>query len=266
MIGVDNVLLGFALILVLGLFLPEIAARWKVASVPFYIIAGIIIGPFGLGFVETHEALTFLGRMGLYFLVFIAGLEVYRSTVTKWSEPIKLVVVFAIISFTAGYSFGRFMGFSQPSAILIGLILISSSVGEIIPIINASRVLKERTGHVIIPGVVILDAMSLMGLAFLTQYESTFWEFMLFAVLLGMFFGVGIIVIPRAGRWFLTWEAKRAKEGDLKFLVAMLFVIVAVSEFINLHGIVAAFFAGILLGKTLPDRKEINRIEGIDED
>ncbi|MDG6219963.1 MAG: cation:proton antiporter [Candidatus Thermoplasmatota archaeon] len=273
----DNVLLSFAFILVLGLFLPELSARWKVATVPFYIIAGIIIGPIGLGFVQPHESLKFIGDMGLYFLVFIAGLEVYRSSVTKWREPIKLVIIFGVLAFAAGYIFGILMGVGDPTQpgahpnviyapILIGIILISSSVGEIIPIINASRVLKERAGHVIIPGVVILDAFSLVGIAFLAHQADSAngaTDFFIFVLLISIFFSVAIIAIPRIGRWFLNWEKKRAKEGDLKFMMAVLFVVVAISELIHLHGIVAAFFVGILLGKTLPNKKEFHRIEGI---
>lgn len=261
---IDNVLVAFALILVLGLFLPEVAQKWRISTVPFYIIAGMLIGPYGFGVLQSHPALSFVGELGLYFLIFIAGLEVYRTTGAKWGEPARMSVFFALVCFFAGFVFGQLMGFGVLSSLLVGTILVSSSVGEIIPIVNASRSLKEKASHLIIPAVVILDTLSLVGISLLTQYQSSPISLLVMASSIVLFFLVGVVLIPRAARWYFSrGDKKKADEGDLKFIIAALFVVVAVSEIIHLHGILAAFLAGLLIGRSVPHRKEFHRLEGI---
>ncbi|MCK4717917.1 MAG: cation:proton antiporter [Thermoplasmata archaeon] len=261
--AVNSALATFAIILVLGLFLPEIAQRWKISTVPFYIIAGMLAGPFGLGLLQEHEALSFIGELGLYFLVFIAGLEVYRSTGAKWKKPVKLAIIFSSVCFFAGFTLGQIAGYGLAPSLLIGTILVSSSVGEIIPIVNSSKKLKERAGHVLIPGVVILDTLSLLGIALLIQHDRPPASILLLAISMMAFLVLGVILIPQVARWYFAREEKKAKEGDLKFMIAAMLIIVALSEIIHLHGIVAAFFAGLLIGRSLPHRRELHRIEGI---
>ncbi|GEM_PF-930958 len=271
-LGVDEVLLAFTVILILGLFIPEIEHRWNLPLVPLYIMAGIIIGPYGLDIIDSAPALSFLGELGLFFLVFIAGLEFSKAGRVKWHHVPVLVVTFGTICFVSGLVYIWFFspmlpggGVSYPikTALLIGVILVSSSVGEIIPMVKAKSSLVDRMGHVIIPGVVILDGASLVGIAFLTRDTSSPLEMTVFVILVAVFFISTSIIVPRVARWYFSRQVATNRETDLKFLIVILFVVVAVSELIKLHGIAASFFAGILISESLPHNREIHRLEGI---
>ena len=72
---VNNALLSFSVILVVSLVISEILKRYHITAVPFYIVAGVILGPYGLG-LHLGEDLKFMGEIGLLFLVFMAGIGV----------------------------------------------------------------------------------------------------------------------------------------------------------------------------------------------
>ncbi|MCD6461305.1 MAG: cation:proton antiporter [Thermoplasmata archaeon] len=271
-LDVDEVLLAFTVILVLGLFIPEMEHRWNLPLVPLYIMAGIIIGPYGLDFIDSAPALSFLGELGLFFLVFMAGLDVSKAGKVKWHHVSILSLIFGALCFIAGFSYiwffsgplsGGMVDYPATSALLVGVILMSSSVGEIIPMVKAKSSLVDRMGPVIIPGVVVLDGASLVGIAFLTKDPSSPMSMVVFIILVAVFFISTAIIVPRVARWYFSKQTTLSRESDLKFLISVLFVVVAVSELIKLHGIAASFFAGVLISESLPNKREITRLEGI---
>ena len=139
----------------------------------------------------------------------------------------------------------------------------SSSVAEIISIVNATRTVKERFGTVIIPAIVVLDGASLIFLSILIKLREPFWEMLLFIVLAGVFLSVSFWAVPKIGRWFFQQTKKRAAEHEMRFIIAFLVVMVAISELIDLPSIVTAFMAGMLLGEVLPGEKSLAKIHAI---
>ena len=129
---------AFALIVLLGLAIPELIYRWKITPVPLLIIAGIVIGPYGFNIIESHPGIEFLGELGILFLVFIAGLEVHKSKTKSYKQPILLAIISGTICFAGGFMVGRFWHFSIQTSLLLGSIMVSSSVGEIISIVNTT--------------------------------------------------------------------------------------------------------------------------------
>src|SRR4051795_7290662 len=59
-----------------GPFLPGLAPRLRLPAVVLEIVAGIVVGPSVLGWVEVDETISVLSTLGLAFLLFLAGLEI----------------------------------------------------------------------------------------------------------------------------------------------------------------------------------------------
>src|ERR1041385_6892881 len=79
----DHVILEIGLALVLIAFAVALAAKLRLSNVPFLIIIGMIVGPhalqfgvFDFRFIETGTLITFMGQLGVLFLLFYLGLEV----------------------------------------------------------------------------------------------------------------------------------------------------------------------------------------------
>ncbi len=248
-------IIAFALILIIAFTIPEAIRRLKVSYVPFYIIAGIILGPFGIGF-QSLPAFDFIADIGLFMLVFIAGLEIYGTGVKSIGKSIKFSIISASICFAGGFFIGLLLEYPLLTNLLIGTIMMSSSVGEIIPIVQTHSVLREKFGHFIIPTIVIMDTASLFILAFIVQLKLGAGPFSYVLFIVGSILIILLIIyaIPRIAQNFFSLLRRKPVETDLRFVLTLLLVMVAIGELIHLHGIVVSFLVGIVLGKYIDER------------
>ena len=257
----DVPIIVFAVILSISLIIPEMLKELRMIIVPFYIRGGILIGPHGYG-LETSEALIFIGDIGILFLVFIAGLEIREYGLIDWKKPIHLSIVSAVTCFISGAAIAHLWGYDLAASLLLGVILMSSSVGEIIPMVTSSTHLRESFSEFLIPAIIIMDASSLFMLSVLLQWESSPLDFILFLGSSIFLILLIIFVMPKLSRRFFSRESVKPRETDLKFILLMLIVSVAIGELINLHGIIIAFLVGAVLGHHIPNEKTHEKLHG----
>jgi len=252
----DVPIIVFAVILTISLIIPELLKEMKMIIIPFYIIGGMVLGPHILGF-ETNDALIFIGDIGILFLVFIAGLEIREYGTIDWKKPVHLSIVSAGVCFLAGGLLGYAWGYELTTCLLLGTILMSSSVGEIIPIVTSSTHLREKFSEFLIPAIIIMDATSLFLLSVLLQVKEDAGVYQFVGFLAGALFLILLIVfiMPKISEWFFTRKSIKPRETDLKFILMMLIISVAIGEIINLHGIIIAFLVGAVLGYDIPNEK-----------
>ncbi len=260
MFEIDSAFIVFAIILAVSLVIPEILKEAQMVVVPVYIIAGALLGPQGLG-TETHAALEFIGEIGLLFLVFIAGLEIHEHGDQKWKKPLRLAVVSAGTCFIFGFLLGHLWGYPLHVSFLLGSILMSSSVGEVIPLVTSSAHLRHKFSDYLLPAVILMDACSLFLLTVLLQWDLS----MDFAIFL---FGAAIIIltilfaVPRLSQWFFSRKTLKPRETDLRFIITILIASVLVGEAFHIHGIFIAFLVGALLGRYIPNEKTQHKLHG----
>lgn len=251
----------FALILFIGTGVSYLSRRFHITAVPIFMILGIILGPFGVG-IEQYEGLSFIGDIGLLMIVFIAGLEVYKEEIASVSDTVLFCFLNTIISFSAGVFIGYVFGYNVYTSMLIGSILISSSVGIIIPMIAGKEDLKSRFGF-LTPSVVILDGLSLFLLAFVIEMskDSSIINFLVYSAL---FIALLLLLLPKLADRFFARNTRSAYE--LPFVFMCLAGFVALSELIGLPNILIAFLAGIALGRIITTREVYDEIKTIGED
>ncbi|MCH7535697.1 MAG: cation:proton antiporter [Bacteroidetes bacterium] len=61
----------------------------KQPSIIAYILAGIVIGPIGLGIIKSREAINLFSELGIIFLLFIVGLELDIKKIKKITNETK---------------------------------------------------------------------------------------------------------------------------------------------------------------------------------
>src|SRR5690349_14080885 len=115
----DHLVLEIGLALGLIAVAVLVAGRFNLSNVPFLIIIGMIVGPhapqfamFDFRFIQTEALISFMGRMGVLFLLFYLGLE---SNVTRLVKAGRSIVVsgttYIGINFLLGFSYAYFTGF-----------------------------------------------------------------------------------------------------------------------------------------------------------
>lgn len=260
--ALTNPILTFSIILIIALLIPEFLKQFKITSVPFYIIAGIMLGPLGIG-LHLGDGLIFLGEVGLLFLIFIAGMEIYEMGEIHVGRIILFTIISAVFCFAGGFILGIGMGYSLLTALLLGTILISSSIGEIIPMVNSTPSVKRRLSYIIFPSVVILDAASLILLGVIIKTEEPIIQVVIFIVELALLVLISFTLLPKVLRFFFNRTSRKPKEGDLKFIITILMFIVAAGYAIGVHGIVTAFLAGVIVGRHIPNQTVFEKVNGI---
>jgi Kef-type K+ transport system membrane component KefB len=260
---------GFAAPLVLGL-IPGL----RLPSVVLEIVIGILIGPAVLGWVEIDEPVEVLALVGLAFLLFLAGLEIdlhalrgrlLRSASVGFVVSLALAVVAGLVLDLAGIA-------DEP--LLIAIILASTSLGVIVPVLQDSGESSSMFGQLVIAAASIADFASVLLLTLLFSGESTGAAAKL--ILIGLFVlviaavGFGVMEAERSRR--VSAALVRLQDTSAQIRVRGAFVLligmVALAEQLGLELILGAFAAGAILnhldmdqGMTHPEfRKKLTAV------
>ncbi|OYT50065.1 hypothetical protein B6U83_00885 [Thermoplasmatales archaeon ex4484_36] len=259
----EDIFLIFSVILLIAFVIPEFFSRLKVAYIPFYIFAGMLIGPHGFLKIEVTEPLQFVGDLGLLLLVFLAGLEIHAMVERSLRSSLLMSMIFGAVCFAGGYLLGLLFGQPPVTNFLLGAVLMSSSVAEIVSIVNSAPALKKSYGHVIVPAIVILDTSSLVLLGIMLKYKTAPGELYLFFVEITLFLLLVFYLIPHLVKRYFQRRTRKPRESDMKFVFLTLIAVVALSELIGLHGIVAAFIVGVALGEFIPRGPLYEKLHGL---
>ena len=263
-------LVAFGVLVLIVFIVSEFSHKIHVVAVPLLIIAGMVIGPYGLEIVEKFEGLEFFAELGFLFLVFLAGLEIRGVKNVNWKNVGQLAIILASISFFVGFCIVYFFGYRPPTyllatPLLIGTVFQSSSVGEIIPLINHTPKLKDKIGNVLVPTVVLLDTISLIGLSLILHWykHPDFYNFLFFLAFLGAFIILGSRYLPKLGKWVFNRYKSSYEEMETVFFMAVLFTMIGISELMGLEPIVAAFLTGLFLGESIEGEEMCKKLSSI---
>lgn len=258
----------FFLILVAAVFFSEVFRRLHLPWVIALILAGIVIGPYGVEAVELNPTIEFLGQVGLVFLMFMAGLE-SRIPVGDGSRPriIILGIINSMIPLAVGVGLTWWLGYSWSTAALVGITFVSSSVAVIIPTLEANNLLSSSLGRLIVPTTVMQDVLSLVLLSLLlhTLDPVTPIPLPIFYVLLFLLLVTLRWLVPRIEWLFRRWYdgENDTFQQELRVVLTILLGTVIVFEVVGLHPIIAGFFAGLILSDTVKSDQFKDKLRAI---
>ena len=253
------------LIVVAAAFVAPLALgffpRLRVPAIVVEILLGIIIGPSVLGWVTPDVPVSILSLIGLAFLLFLAGLEIDVHRLR--GRTLRVTATAFVVSFGIGIVAGLSLkggGFVK-SPLFIAIVLVSTSLGVIVPVLKDSDNIGSDFGQLVIAAASIADfgAIILLSL-FFSGRGSTDTAGKL--ILLGAFaLLVVLIALTIAGverSRGLSRVLLRLQDTTAQIRVRGAFVLligfVAIAENVGLETILGAFAAGAVL--SLIDRDQ----------
>jgi Kef-type K+ transport system membrane component KefB len=257
-VSFDSVALVAAVAVVAPLALTLTAIR--LPAIVLEIVLGIVIGPHLLGWASADEPVTVLSRLGLAFLLLLAGLEIdftrlrgrlLRLTSTGFAVSFALALI-------VGY--GLRLGDLVKSPLLIAIILSATGLGVILPILKDAGETETAFGQVIVAGASIAEVTPILMLSLFFSGESggvgaklaLLVAFLVFVAAIG----ATILGLQRSMRISEALVKLQDTSAEIRvrgaFLLLALFVVLA-SRF-GLEAILGAFVAGATL--KLVDRDE----------
>lgn len=261
-------MISFLVLLSAGLFLSELFRRLHLPYVVSLIIAGILIGPFGIAVFETTPTIEFIGSIGLTFLMFMAGLETRLSNLkTLRTSVVPIAFLNSALPFIGGFAIAWYFGYGLLGSLLLGIIFVSSSIAVVVPSLEANGLLKLSIGRSIIAATIFEDVLSLLLLSLTLQYIDPITLIPLPVFYILLFFSlIGLKIAIPAVRKSL-FRRKRAEEDrfeqDLRFIFATLIAVTAFFEILGLHPIIAGFFTGLALSESIQSKITKQKLHAI---
>ena len=143
-----NLLLEVVVYLIAALIAVPISKKLGFGSVLGYLAAGIIIGPFGLGFIRDAEHILHFAELGVVFLLFVIGLELQPSRLWVLRRMVfGLGSAQVIISAGAIAAVGLLFGLALTEAVLVGFVLALSSTAFVLQLLAEKKELTTRHGR-----------------------------------------------------------------------------------------------------------------------
>ncbi|HDR7781423.1 MULTISPECIES: cation:proton antiporter [Bacillus] len=265
----DTLIFEVGTALVLVAIAAVIAGKFKFSVIPFLIVLGMLVGPHAptigvidLKFIESASVISFLGRIGVLFLLFYLGLEFSMKKLIKSGRSIAIGgTIYILINFSLGLLYGFIMGFPLLEILIIaGIITISSSA-----IVAKVLVDLRRTGNnetELILGIIMFEDI------FLAVYLSVVSGLVLgdHASFLGALTSIGIalgymllfFIVARKATPLLNKLLNISSDEIFIIVVfASLFFIAGFSETIH----VAEAIGALLLGLVFSETEHSDRIE-----
>lgn len=173
-----------------------------------YLLAGFIVGPFSPGpsFVENTEVMTFLGELGIVFLLFALGLEFNLHKLKKVGATAILAGTIEIaIMLALGYGLGRAFGWTPMQAVFLGAIMSISSTTIIVKVLGELGKKDEEWAQTAFGILIIEDVLAVLILTALSSAGATgnFQPELLggllykLAIFLGSALLLGLLAAPR---------------------------------------------------------------------
>lgn len=254
----------FFLVLIIILFAPMILGRLHIPHIIGMILAGVLIGEHGFHILDRDSSFELFGKVGLYYIMFLAGLEMdmedFKKNRTKG-------VVFGLFTFVIPMLLGvwssmSFLGYGFTTAVLLASMYASHTLIAY-PIISRYGLSRLRCVNITIGGTAVTVTLALIILAVIGgMYKGTiggmFWVLLVVKV---AFLGFLIIFFfPRIGRWFFRKYDDSVMQ--FVFVLAMVFLGGGLMEFVGMEGILGAFLAGLVLNRLIPHVSPLmNRLE-----
>lgn len=166
------VLQALLIILISARLFAEIATRLKAPAVIGELVAGIIIGPSLLGWIEPYQSIKLLAEIGIILLLFKVGLEtdLHRLVRSGWKSGIVAIGGF-VVPFLLGFLISLYLfGLPLLVALFIGGTLTATSIGITVRILNDLKVQYGKVGQIVLGAAVLDDIFGVILLALLYEF------------------------------------------------------------------------------------------------
>ncbi len=164
--------LNLLIILLTARIFAEIASRMKSPPVIGELIAGVVLGPSLLGWIEPMEAIHLLAEIGIILLLFEVGME---TDVRQLVQSGRSSVIVAVVGFVLPFVFGATIGYVMLDlplliSLFIGGTLTATSIGITVRVLTDLKRRNSYEGQVVLGAAVIDDILGVILLAVLYEF------------------------------------------------------------------------------------------------
>lgn len=243
------------------LFAPLLFNKLRMPHIIGMILAGMLIGPHGLNVLERDGSFELFGKVGLYYIMFLASLEINMQEMkqAKGGALFMGLVVF-LIPIALGLVANVFiLKYSLVASVLLASMYASYTLISY-PIVARYGLSRLRCVNFVVGGTIITDTLTLFVLAVVAGTFSGEADVWFVLAMLGKLLLVGFVIVfffPRIARYFF----RNYNDSVIQyiFVMVMLFLGAGMMELAGMEGILGAFITGLVLNRLIPHSSPLMR-------
>lgn len=248
-----NLLFYFFIIFASAKLLGEISVRLRMPPIVGEILAGMILGSYVLGIIDTHnEVLMTFAEIGVIFLMFYVGLEIrVKDLFAVGRTSVRVGVLGVIIPLLLGFGCMLSVGFEMVESLFVATAILATSVGISVKVLADMGLIKHKVAYIVLGAAVLDDILALIVLALVRGLARGRFETVEFALLVveSLIF-VGFLTVwgPKLTKRTRKWvERINIPEGPFVLSVILCLGLAELADVIGLAAIIGSFMAGIMI-------------------
>lgn len=247
---------AIAIVALVALFMGLLLVRLSQPPIVGYILAGILLGPTGLGLIHHSEAITLLAELGVLLLLFLIGMEIsIRAFVLVLRPAVTVALGQLAVALAITSLFGFILDWSVEQILLFGFVVAVSSTAVAIKILEDIGELRTEIGRITV-GVMAAQDIAIVPMLILAEaFGKEEVPALTITVMIGASVGVlGLLIwyLSRPGKIKLPFSEQLSGKPDLIALAALAGCLTAatVSSLFGLSPVYGAFVAGLILANS----------------
>lgn len=252
----SSILLDIAFILLAARIFGEIASRIDVPPIIGELVAGIVLGPSLLGWVEPNDVLALLAEIGIILLLFEVGLETDIGRLVKAGYSAAVVALAGfILPFVLGFVLSLYVfNLSLMVSLFVGGTLTATSIGITARVLSDMRRVHSQEGQIVLGAAVIDDLLGVFLLAVLFEFSvsgsvslANTGKIILYA---GAFFLVAPVIAKLLVPLIKHYHFQSSVPGLLPIvLVSLVLIFASAAHALGAPELLGGFVAGIALSR-----------------
>lgn len=235
---ITSISLVTLIVVLIGFFLKKLKQPYIIG----YIIAGILLGKSGFGFIEDTALIENLGELGIILLLFFVGMEISIPEFKKqWKIALFGTILQIILSVILMLIIGHFQHWQFPRSVILGFVISLSSTAIIIKLLQDKGIMDSNLGKNVLSILIMQDVLLAPMIIIISLFggetqniESYIW------MIIGTLAIVGIlIVINRKKELNLPYSKQLKNDHEIQVFGAL---------FLCFGGALASFLCGLSAG------------------
>lgn len=268
----QHLLLGLFLMIGAAKLMAEVFERLRQPAVVGEILAGVLIGPYVLGWAEPNEITHTLSEIGVILLLFSVGLETKPAAIIKVGKTATIVAILGVIlPFVAGWGVMELRGATNIESMFVGTAMVATSVGITARVLAGMGMLGATSSRIILGAAVIDDILGLLVLAVVASMAEGSTDFgkigVTAALSLSFVAVVALFLAPMLTRHAPRLGANiRIAHAAFAGSIVLCLGLAAAASYIGVAAIIGAFLAGMAIAEVSENNHELHsQIRGVTE-
>ena len=244
----NAVFLDIALVVIVSTILGWLSLLTRQPIIIAYIVAGVLLGPWGLKVITEIEFINETSNIGITLLLFLAGLSLHPKRLLElFSKTFPLTLLtstlFALVTGMIIYAFGA----SVIESVITGVAMMFSSTILVVKLMPTITLHQKHMGGVAIAVLIMQDIFAVLAITFINGGSSSSVVGWIASILVGVLLTVAAILAERYIIRRIIMQVQRYNELLNLVALAWCFSLALLSEKIGMSHEIGAFIAGVAL-------------------